>query len=142
MRRCGFWLALILLIGCGQGNDAGLVPVTGSVRWQAKAVAGAELNFIPIGDTLGVGGTGRTDEKGGYELKYGRGGKGVLPGTYKVVISYRVLPDGSPVPENYQVGTHDSNARETLPVHYSDQEQTKLQATVPAGGGPVDFNLP
>ena len=118
-----------------------LLPVTGTIKWKGEILAGANIHVIPIGNTAGAGSLGRTDDQGVYKLKYFRGGDGAVAGEYKVVISRRILPDGSAVPENYNVGPMDSDARESLPIEYSDPDQSTLTATIAAGGAPVDFHL-
>jgi hypothetical protein len=138
------WLAapalLTALIGCGGGaHDE--VSVSGTVTLDGKALPGAALRFVPTGSTRGVGGMGRAGADGKYTLKGMRGAAGILPGTYKVVISKLVMPDGTDFPADSKVGPMDSPAKEQLPATYSDSNQTRLTATVPEGGGVVDFRL-
>jgi hypothetical protein len=135
-------LGCLVVCGCGQdANAPKLVPVSGTVTLDDKPLSGAVLTFTPTGDTRGGGATGRTGPDGKYTLKEPRGGSGAVAGAYKVVISKRVMPDGSDVPADYNVPEMDSPARETLPAHYSSPEQTTLIKTVPPEGGTVDFAL-
>jgi hypothetical protein len=140
LMRVWILIALIFaLAGCGGSSTPGLVPVSGTVKLKGEFLSGAVVTFIPTADTRGAGGVGRTDAEGQYQLKYVRGGKGVMPGQYKVTISRRLI-DGKPVPEDYNVPEMDSPARESLPRHYAEADSTKLTATV-AEGAPVNFDL-
>lgn len=131
--------ALISFSGCGGGKSGPkLTPVTGSVNYKSKALAGATLTFIPIENTEGNGGSAKTDVEGKYKAVYARGGEGLPAGKYKIAISKRVMPDGSAPPED--VSPIESPAKETLP-QYSDPEKAKLTKTISEGGGAVDFDL-
>lgn len=139
---------VVLIVGlagmCGCTNNEPQIelhPVTGTVKWQNKILPGAAVTFTPIGDTHGAGGFGRTDANGVYKLTNVRGPEGVAEGEFKVVISKRLLPDGSDVPENDMTPPIDSPARESLPPNYSDAEHTTLTAKVSKGGPPLDFDL-
>ena len=132
----------LILAGC-IGSDPSapkLVPVTGAVTLDGKPLAGAEVGFVPTGDTKGFGSVGKTDGEGKYKLTSARGGEGAVAGNYKVVISRRLMPDGS-APPSGDKAPMESAARESLPTKYSMKGQTTLTATVPDGGGPVDFAL-
>jgi hypothetical protein len=134
-------LTLVLVaLGCNQApKGPDLAPVVGTVRWQGQPLGGALVRFIPVGATQGGGGTAITEENGTYVLMDTRGGKGVVTGEYKVVISRRVDPPGSP--PSTGKGEHDSRAKETLPENYSDARQTELTAQVGDGARPIDFEL-
>jgi len=141
MRRRAFALALglLALAGCGRGPNPALRTVTGTVTWKGSPLTQAAVRFIPVGDTRGGGGWGSTDEAGQYTLTDVRGGAGVLPGSYKVVISKRVSAQGAV--ETKPVGPIDSAARETLPAYYSSQHETTLTAEVIDGPNTLKFAL-
>lgn len=128
-----------IVVGCSQSDTAGpkLVAVNGTVTLDAKPLANAQVTFLPTGNTPGFGSTAKTDAEGKYKLKGQRGGEGAVAGTYKVVISKRVLPDGS-IDDKPPI---ESQAKEMLPVKYSMEPQSTLTATVPESGGTVDFSL-
>lgn len=131
-------LASVLVLGQGCGTATRLVPVTGKVELDGNPLAGAVIAFIPTGDTLGTGASGRTEADGRYQLQT-RQGKGVMPGTYKVTISRWLRPDGSdPLPD---VPPIESDAREILPPRYSNAEETVLTAVVPENGATIGFPL-
>lgn len=140
-----WWLRFVglclILQGCGGTGHPKLVPVTGLVTLDGRQLAGADVTFMPIGETRGAGSHGRTGPDGRYSLTAVRGGRGAVPGTYKVIISKRLMPDGSEVPPNDPTPPIESPAREHLPRWYSDRQASELTANVPENGGSVDFPL-
>ena len=127
--------------GCGS-KDQGpeLTAVTGVVLLDEKPLDNADLIFIPVESTPGVGGQARTKEGGNFNIIYSRGGEGLPAGNYRVAVSYRLMPDGSPVPEGDTTPPIESPARETLPLKYSDYDQSELKATV-SPGKPIELKL-
>jgi len=130
--------ALPILASCGSSNSE-LTPVTGKVEYKGKALTAATVRFIPMGQTTGFGGEGRTDAEGKYTITYARGGSGLPPGQYKVVVSKRLNPDGSEPPADEE--PIESQARETLPAQYSSEDSTQITKTVPPDGGTIDIEL-
>lgn len=146
MMRCveiGWVVALLAaIVGCGgSANLPDTVPVSGRVTLNGKPLTTASVTFIPTGMTRGEGGFGTTDQEGCYELTYLRGSVGVPVGEYRVVINKRVMPDGSDADEGPDVAPIESQARELLHPKYSNEQHSTLSATVPEGGGSVDFEL-
>ncbi|MEX2176600.1 MAG: hypothetical protein WD872_19700 [Pirellulaceae bacterium] len=105
-----------------------------------QPLEGANVTFVPLSTAEGQGGTGGTDAAGKYEVMHFRAGKGVEPGQYKVVISKLVMQDGSPIPPGTESAA-ELSTKDAVPPQYSDYNQSKLQATVEAGGKPIDFAL-
>ena len=130
-----------LACGCSK-TDPSLVPVTGTVTMNDQPLANATVTFIPKGGTPGFGGVGKTDAAGKYTLKGSRDdAPGIPPGEYRVVISKRLMPDGSEVPANDNTPPMNSPAKESLPDAYSSMASNRLSATVVAGGAAIDFSL-
>jgi hypothetical protein len=134
---------LLLAVGCTadqeyQGPE--LIAVDGIVTLDAQPLAGAELVFIPTGDTLGQGAVGQTDAHGRFVLTGHRGQSGAPRGCYRVIITKCVMPDGSPCPERAEIPPMDSMARQILPDRYSSYEHSGLIATVQPGE-PLEFHL-
>src|SRR5262245_34491084 len=98
MRRFLLLSLLLVVGGCKDSDTGDLVPVTGTVTLDGKDLANAVLRFEPTGETKGQGGIGVTDASGKFAIKGRNGKEGVPPGTYKVVISKLVMPDGSDAP--------------------------------------------
>jgi hypothetical protein len=132
---------VLALAGCGGKGDPSHVGVSGTVTLNGEPLAGAQVTFIPTGDTPGVGAGAQTGSDGRYQLIDRRGKTGTEPGTYKVTISKRIMPDGSEVPADDKRPPIESPARESLPPKYCDSTRTELQAVVSAQGGTVDFSL-
>lgn len=117
-----------------------LTPTTGTVLLNEEPLVNADLVFIPLEGTPGVGGQARTKEAGEFEVIYSRGGEGLPVGTYRVAVSYRLMPDGTPVPEGDTTPPIESPARETLHRKYSSQDDSGLRATV-SPGTPIELKL-
>lgn len=136
----GLLAGLGLASGCGGAASKDLTDVAGTVTLDGQPAGNLEMRFIPEGDTKGNGGLAITDAQGRYEAKTVQGDKGLFPGKYRVVISRRLNPDGTPPkPDEPPI---ESKARETLPPHYSSPEATTLTAQLAKGEKkPVDFAL-
>jgi hypothetical protein len=141
--------ALILgLTGCGGGGRSAaglkLVPVSGTVTLDDKPAPDVSVMFFPLGSAPGLTYYGNTDQNGRYQLVAGvgkTGSKGAPAGEYRVTCSKFVMPDGSLFRSNGNESPEMAGAKELLPPRYSSQMQTELKATVPAGGGPCNFDL-
>jgi len=134
---------LASVFGCNKSADPALAPVSGTITLGDQPLSNATVTFIPKDGTPGFGGVGRTDGAGRYTLRGSRDdAPGISPGAYRVVISKRLMPDGSEVPVADKTPPMASPARESLPEIYSSMTLTKLTAEVPAGGRTVDSALP
>lgn len=126
-------LAVILLVGCGDGlgRVSGTVTLDGSPI-RADADTRCTVTFYPAG---GAGATpsGVVDETGKFELGTGAV-DGVEPGEYKVAVSASQLVGDA------QPGVPRSGKRLT-PAAYGDPNQSGLTATVKPGGNQFDFAL-
>jgi hypothetical protein len=126
------------LVGC---PGAGEVPVSGTVTFaDGSPVSNALVSFHPDGEkTSGLGGHGQTGADGKYVLVAARGEKGIAAGEYKVTISRRLRPDGSPADPN--VPPAESDARESLPEKYHLLRAAILRVTVSKEQPVHDFSL-
>src|SRR5215208_6840711 len=109
------WLAvgLVALAGGCSKSDPSLVPVSGTVTRNDQPLANATVTFIPKDGTPGFGGVGKTDAAGKYTLKGSRDDAAGIPaGEYRVVVSKRLMPDGSEVPATDNTPPMNSPARE------------------------------
>lgn len=134
-------LLILALTGCGGKGDPSHVQVSGTVTLNGAPLAGAQVTFIPINDTRGIGAEARTGTDGRYQLIDRRGKPGTQLGAYKVTVSKRLMPDGSEVAADDKTPPIRSSARESLPPYYSDASRTTLQVVVPEQGGAIDFPL-
>ena len=138
------WMTLLSIVGlygvvgCSPAPKPE-VAVTGKVTLKGKPVTGATVQFVPQNDE-GVLAAGRTDAEGTYKLHPFKGGLGLTPGSYKVVISRMVGADGKETPEG--VSPILTGGKESLPKFYSDPNETFLTAVVPpTTPATVDFPL-
>lgn len=143
----GFGFGAVLLsiaAGCGGGGGPApppLVPVSGTVTLDGKPLANASVTFLPVGGTRGARSPyGFTGADGRYELVFDNEHKGAPEGEFEVLCNKWVMPDGSDFPRDSGQSPVEV-AKELLPSHYSQEGMSKLRATVPAGGGTIDFQL-
>src|SRR5260370_3556 len=130
----------VLLCGCDR-TDPSLVPVTGTVKVNDRPLANATVTFIPKDGTPGFGGVGKTDAAGNYKLSGSRDNAvGIPPGEYRVVISKRLMPDGSELPANDNTPPMASPAKESVPAAYSSMAASTVMATVQPGVGRINFS--
>jgi len=134
---------ILVIMGCGGGGaeQPDLVPVSGTVTMDGQPAADVGVMFFPTGVTRGTTFYANTDSSGRYELKASNGQKGAPVGEYNVTCSKYVMPDGSPFTSDGTQSPEMAGAKELLPRSYSDPSQTELKATVPAGGGILDFDV-
>lgn len=90
-------------------------------------LSGATVFYYPTEGTEGQGGGAATDSEGKFVVQ-GAQGPGLLEGNYRIVVSRRLNADGTPADPN--VPPIESNARETLPVTYTQLDSTPLKAPV------------
>ncbi|HEY1189763.1 MAG TPA: hypothetical protein VGE74_19095 [Gemmata sp.] len=155
------WFVLVACAGCG--GKLTPVPVSGTVTYKGKPVAGATVTFVRGTGALTNGelALGTTDANGRFELTSHFGpdtsGAGAVAGEYKVTISKLVPPNGMSAAQ-YQALT-DAAAKagesgtplpldkrppplvESLPAKYSSQSGTQLTAKVEKGTGEINFPL-
>lgn len=133
---------LLLAAGCGGGGLGDLpelVPVSGTVTLDGKPLGGVTVTFTPVGSTRGDFCSGVTDASGRYELQTQGKHKGAAVGEFKVTCSKLVMPDGSDLPAD--AAAADVGGGDLLPPQYSEEPESILKATVPAGGGEINFEL-
>ncbi|MGL4555710.1 MAG: hypothetical protein ACRC33_31470 [Gemmataceae bacterium] len=146
-------LSCVALCGCGDGGPR-LVPVSGRVTLDGKALAGKTLKFVPEPKVPGLGAGASTDADGKYTLLAIRPGattdvKGVPPGEYKVTVNEPMFPidlavqDSGSTEPTPAVGLPAAKpaGKGGIPAVYTSVELTPLKVTVPAAGGPIDLAL-
>ncbi|SIN85929.1 hypothetical protein SAMN05444166_1306 [Singulisphaera sp. GP187] len=149
-RRLAWVCGVAFVLGCSSSepsqspwevDPAKLVPAKGVVTLDGKPLAKAVVAFMT---SSGMSSVGETNAEGQYVVE-SAGHKGILPGDYKVSVSYLVSPEGEPqglgVRSSMQPSSTMVSAVEKLPPEYSDLKQTKLSARVDTSGGTFDFNL-
>jgi hypothetical protein len=74
-----------MITGCSGGGSSDTVKVTGVIKYNGAAVAGAAVSFSPTGS--GNAAAGRTDKEGKFTLTTFESEDGALPGDYTVTVS-------------------------------------------------------
>lgn len=134
--------ALVLLAGCGGGKD-GLerAPITGLVTVEGAPLAGATVQFTPVGGTPGEGALGVSDAQGKFQVISSRkGDEGIPPGEYSVMVSVLADPDGTRLSSEATQADHPF-AQEIVPAPYSGQG-SPLKVTIAKEGGEVKVDIP
>jgi hypothetical protein len=130
-------LLAIALVGCGGSRTS---PVNGVVMLDGKPLAGSSIQFIPQGK--GHDATGETDKDGEFAMSTFKPRDGVVPGTYKVVIS---PPRGTADTTKYATAdeamaaaskpqARKESTESAFPQKYSRPDQTPLTQEVPVRG--------
>ena len=135
--------AVLLLGGMGCGQT---YKINGKVTLDGQPVAGAQVRFIPRGDT-GRSAVGFTGKDGTFTLTTVKQGDGALKGEYKVTVSklseHAIIPNkpndkdamkrimSQVMQESRKLKKDQGKALDTLPLVYSDPEKSPLDQSVP-----------
>lgn len=154
----GLLVACMIAAGCSSSKTeevpylSQLVPVSGTVKLNGQPTEYVSVIFHPVDD----GGTeyyvasATTAADGSFKPSTPPGGAtnlkkyaGMLPGKYKVTLSYWKFPDGKPFnPVTSNEGPMNVGAIDVIPVNYSNPTTTPLQVEVTAGQStPLDFDI-
>ena len=143
MRAVALIMAVGLLpTGCEQRPSGRpvTVPVTGVVRCDGEAVAGATVSFQA--EAGGRSATGISDAEGRYQLSTFSRGDGAVPGSYKVIVLKYATPDASGGAEKYVPPQGpEPPPKHLLPEKYAAAKTSGLEATVSNGPNTIDFDL-
>lgn len=146
--------ALSFVTGCAQQSTEtppieGVVSAGGTITLDGKPLEGASVTFIPTGpaqpNQAVAGAFAITGPDGKYSLISGASSPGALPGTYRVVVSRMLKPDGSVAHFTAEVSPEmlrSQGAKESIADEESNPTSSTLQATVPpAGSTALDFEV-
>lgn len=147
----GFFV-VVTFAGCGASNPS-TYPVTGTVTYQGKPLAGANVGFSATDENT-RGAIGVTDSQGKYTLTTFEQGDGAMAGTFKVTVSKYDRPTAPPVqmadpsadtgsemPADYTPETTPAAPapKNLLPQKYFRPQTTPLSFTVEAGENTYDI---
>lgn len=141
----GLGMLMLGLTGCGTAVQAGpeeeLVSVSGLVTMDDQPVSGALVNFIPTGSNAKAHpGSAITDSEGRFDMLNYQNKDGLPAGSYLVVLSWWVLPDGSPPPPDVPPAT--SGAIQAIPPLWRDAGKAGAHNTVHVPDtGKTDFEF-
>jgi hypothetical protein len=130
--------------GCGTNSGAlTLARVSGTVTYKGQPVKNATVVFLP--DQQGVRlASGRTDDKGRFELMTEVPGDGVVLGKHRVSITARE-PDPALTQEQQSTlllsGQGVPQGKPLIPVKYFNFETSGLAAEVKSGANTSNFDL-
>lgn len=134
-----FCLLALAIFAAGCGVKSRTSPVTGVVTLDGKPLVGASIHFVPQG--AGRDATGETDKDGQFTMSTLQPRDGVVPGTYKVVISPSTGAADTKQyasPEEAMAAASKAPPKKAsgpaLPEKYTRPDQTPLTQEVPVQG--------
>lgn len=138
----GIGLLLLGIVGCtasASGPQEELVPVAGTVTFDGKPYERLMVTFMPSGSNNTTRqGIGVSDEEGNFVMKNYQNKEGLPPGTYTVVFSLWLTPDGEVPPSDEPPAN--SRAVQAIPPGWSDVAKAGPQSKVMVGeDGKTDF---
>lgn len=134
-------VGLAFAVGC-QGDGIRLVPIQGTVTIKGKPLDNATIQFTPTPGVQSPGGVGISDGNGSFTVIGSRmGGKGLVPGEYRVSVLRAVGADGLPLTNDVS-GHVSQDSYESIPRRYTTPETSPLTAVVPPQGGPLSIDIP
>lgn len=119
-------------IGCDREPQINVVPAKGVVSLDGAPASGVALTFLPAEGMDGPRGNAMTDAEGRFEAKVSADAVGLAPGSYRVLFSKIVMPDGSPIPPDVMAA--DVGAENVLHPAYRDPSATPVGVTIPESG--------
>ncbi len=151
VRRIVLLSGCLLACGCGGGVDRPTVyPVSGTVAYNGKPVAGALVSFF--GESAAKEASGITDAEGKFQLSTYGLNDGAVPGMHKVTVS-KSDPDAAPPAASMEQMLNDPAAmaqmseaassddakgkKPLIPTKYASPGSTPLTETVSESGDNV-----
>jgi hypothetical protein len=130
---------MLFVAGCNSGGIS-VSTVTGEVIYNGKPVENALISFVPQSPN-GRGASGQSESNGTFILlTQGATKNGVIPGSYKILVSKitEIDESGNEVKRQVTGGFDPNNMQEQkmypqknlLPEKYAKEETTDLTATV------------
>jgi hypothetical protein len=134
-------LSFVVLLGC---NSSGTTPVEGQVLLDGNPLPNVSIQFVPQG--TGQDATGATDAEGKFAMSTNEPSDGVMPGSYKVVITPRLTTP----PQQFASADEAMRAaavakpvalNSEFPQKYTRVDQTPLTIDVPLKERKTVFEL-
>src|SRR5437868_7064181 len=126
-----FHASIILLVGlagCSRNAADGVYPVSGTVRYNGRPVANAQVTFHPVNEAnpKAVRPVGKVDDQGRFTLTSFKEKDGAPAGEYRVtVVWYLARPA--------RLGSDETVSANYLPPKYASVETSELSVNVTPG---------
>ena len=134
--RLGGVVLILATIGCGGTKLPNAVSVSGTVAYQGKPVAGAQIVLINA-DEKGKPASGVTDAQGSFSVQTyvdATQVKGAMPGSYKVTVTKTEQSTlSSEEMMKAAAGGKPASPKNLLPATYASPATTNLTAEVKQG---------
>ena len=134
-----FLVCGLLLVATGAGCSSGeekpdyeVFPVSGLVTVNGEPAKGVSVTFLPEQGVPGPGGFAGSGDDGRFTVMMSDGQEGLPAGSYRVLLTQLLMPDGSPIPEGAMAA--DVGAQNHLPPQLNDPTKSPYQVTVEEGG--------
>ena len=135
-------LALVTVVGCGGGVERPkTIPVTGTVMYNGKAIAGAEVSFWS--ETAPRAASGITDAEGKFSLSMFEPHDGAIPGDNIITVAKvsggevtskvspeQMLNDPSAMAQGYQQTKGGEGPKSEVPEKYGKKSTSPLKENV------------
>jgi hypothetical protein len=145
----GMLLAGVFIFGCDK-NGISTLPVEIAIVYKGEKIEGALVTLAPkIKDGTQRTATGMTNAEGKAVVLTPAGGKGAMPGDYKVIVMKTPLVGGDTKESAPQYNTYEEavaaassnnqsampkvDPKHQLPIKYASEKTTDLEITVAKG---------
>lgn len=129
-------MALMLVVaGCGGGNDLPIVPVSGTITFAGgPCPAEGTISFTPVSIEEGLPrrpGTAKFQTDGAFEVTSFEPGDGLIPGTYQAIINCWKAQPSSDNPSSYETNNHVPRDYRPEVVVAKDADSAEVKLDVP-----------
>lgn len=133
-------MAVSAIAGCGPDRPK-TIPVSGTVTFDGKPIAGAAVLLMP--EAPGRPATGETDESGNFTMMTFEPGDGALPGKHAVTVTKKKVTGLLADKDGLSVGEAPGGMKVEwlLPQKYSDPKTSGFTVEVKSGMEPLVLEL-
>ncbi len=140
----GFVLCCLVVTMPGCSRYVRTEHVEGTVTYQGKPLAVAEIAFTPAVKGEGRPAFGMTDEHGKYKIQtmQGKADAGTTPGKYKVVLrKMESVKTGRKIPNPDGGTTEETVEKSVLPAFFASGKSTPITVDIVKGENIIDIDL-
>jgi hypothetical protein len=150
MRFASIQIAILCLVQlaaiCGCASDASMtstqiVPAGGTVTVNGEPAEGVQVTLISTNKNE-MNAFGISDSEGRFSCQQGPDRPGVPPGTYKIICTQLLLPDGTPLGKDATF-SDSRKALNRLPIDYSVLEKSPIKPVElgPSGASTIEIKI-